>query len=511
MYIRTLSLCLFYFILINDSKVFSQNKPYDIEQYDLYIQPDFVTKSLLVITKISINNPTLQDTFYFGINNCYETLTVKSNSSQVSVQRENGWIIIALQKPAKHLAIVIETKGVMGKSESENRDIITDSSLFLLWSDRFYPIDYNHWAKVNTTIILPDNFHAIAPGKLIGTKRLGKKIEYVFKTTNPAVCFSVFADSRWIITKRKINGIQMQTLLYPESQKFSEQILKTSSEILKFYSEIYCPYPFGQFSFINLDGIYARLAFPGFVGYNPSYLEKEFTTTGFDAHETALLWWFYTIRGDGPGSFQWTEGFGDYAEILYDEKYQKPIPKIFQYFRNKYLTIPSQEDVLYYELTGSTPQEIVHGKYPWLMHLLRYIVGDEKFGKAMRLIFKKFRFRTFTMDEFITVLEEGCKQSLQWWREEWLERKGIPVISLKSKVSYDKNYYKIRCILTQVENLYNFPLEIGIKTEKEIEIKRVNVADKQMIFTFESKEKPLNISLDPNNWLLLKTIEIKNE
>lgn len=376
----------------------------------------------------------------------------------------------------------------------------------MIWSDRFYPIDYNHWAKVKTTIILPDNFNAIAPGKLISTIKHNKKAEYTFRTTNPVVCFSVFADSRWVKTERKINGIQMQTLLFPESQKFSEQIFQTSSEILKFYSETYYNYPFDQFSFINLDGIYARRAFPGFVGYNPRYLEKEFTTTGFDAHETALLWWFYTIRGDGQGSFQWTEGFGDYAEFLYDEKYQKPIPDIFQYFRTKYLSLSSQEDVLYYELTGNTPQEIVHGKYPWLMHLFRYVVGDDKFRDAMKLIFQKFLFRTFTMDEFIGVLEEGCGHSLKWWREEWLERKGIPVISLKAEVSFDDNFYNIRCILTQVENLYNLPLEIGIETEKGIEIRKVNITEKQMIFSFQSNEKPIKIMLDPNNWLLLKTI-----
>lgn len=499
----------FFAIMSIASMVFAQDTSYDIEQYDLLIKPDFATKSLFISTTITINNPTLQDTFYFGLNDRYETLTVKSNSSPVSIQRENGWIIIALQKPTKHITLVIETEGIIGKSDSENRQVITDSSLFLLWSDRFYPIDYNDWAKVKTTILLPDNFKVIAPGKQIRIKKHGKMFEHVFKTTKPIVCFSVFADSRWIVTKRKINGIQMQTLLYPESQKFSEQIFKTSSEILKFYSETYCAYPFDLFSFINLEGIYARRAFPGFVGYSPSYMAKEFTTTGFDAHETALLWWFYTIRGEGPGSFQWTEGFGDYAEFLYDEKYQKPIPEIFQYFRNEYLAMPSQEDVLYYDLTGNTPQKIVHGKYPWLMHLIRYKVGDEKFREAMRLIFKRFRFRTFTMEEFIAVLEEGCGQTLQWWRHEWLERKGVPVITFKSEIQKINNKYFIKCILTQVENLYHLPVEIGIECKKGIDIKKIHITEKQTIITFELDEKPSKITLDPNGWVLMKKIYLE--
>ncbi|MGK9475756.1 M1 family metallopeptidase [Melioribacter sp. OK-6-Me] len=490
------------------STVFARSNSYDIKQYDLYIQPDFVNKSLFISTTIRVNNPALQDTFYFGLNDRYEMPTVRSNTSPVSVQRENGWIIVVLQRPAKNVTLVIETKGIIGKSDSENRQVITDSSLFLLWSDRFYPIDFTHWAKVKTTILLPDNFLAIAPGKLISTRKNGKMIEHTFLTTNPTVCFSVFADSRWIMSKRKINGITMQTLLYPESQKFLEQIFSTSSEILKFYSETYCAYPFDQFSFITLDSIYARRAFPGFVGYNPGYLKKEFTTTGFDAHETALLWWFYTMRGEGPGSFQWTEGFGDYAEFLYNEKYQKPIPGIFRYFREKYLSMPSQEDVFYYDLTGNTPQQIVHGKYPWLMHLIRYRVGDEKFREAMKLIFKKFRFRTFTMEEFIGVLEAGCGQKLQWWKQDWLERKGVPSITFKSEILSSDSLYIIKCIFTQVANLYYLPIEIRIETEKGPEIKKVNISERQAIFTFESREKPTNITIDPNNWLLMKIIEL---
>ncbi len=498
---------LFILLFINISTiVFAQDANYDIEEYDLYIQPDFSTKELLISTKITLNNPDLQDTFYFGLNERFDSLIVKSESSPVSLQREDGWIVIVLQNPIKREKFLFETKGKLGKSDSENRDVITDSSLFLIWSDCFYPIDFNHWAKVKTTILLPDNFKVIAPGKLINIKKYENLIEHTFITTNPVVCFSVFADSRWIETRKTINGIEMQTLLYPKNQKFSEQIFQTSSEILNFYSETFCEYPFDQFSFINLDGIYARRAFPGFVGYSPAYLVKEFTKTGFDAHETALLWWFYTIRGDGPGSFQWTEGFGDYAEFLYDEKYQKPIPEIFQYFRNEYLKIPLEEDVMYYELNGSTPQKIVHGKYPWLMHIIRYKIGDEKFTKTMKLIFEKFRFRTFSIDEFISVLEEGSGQSMQWWREQWLERKGVPVITFKSDIQYNTDSYIIKCIFSQTGNIYDLPIEIEIDTEKGTELHKINIKEKETIITFKSNEKPIKITLDPNNWLLAKII-----
>lgn len=481
-----------------------QEKTYTLRHYNLQIKPDFTTRSVSLEATVEIDNPELEDTLTFGLNDRYDSVNLESESSPEILERADGWIVIKLLKPSTHTTLVFRLSGNLGNSNDENREIIADSSLFLLWSDRFYPIDFERWATVRTEITLPSGFQAIAPGRLTKTEHTGSNVRYVFETSNPTVCFSVLADTRWIRTERDIGGLHMQTLLSPDAQKFSDQIFRTSSGILKFYSELYCPYPFDQFSFVTISGIHARRAFPGFVGYAPAYLQKEFTTTGHDAHETALLWWTYTLRGSGPGSFQWTEGFGDYAEILYDEANHRPIPANFRRFREMYLALPTEKDVLYPDLRGNTPQEIVHGKYPWLMHLIRFAVGDSAFRRAMRLVFKRFAFRTFSMDEFIAALEEGCGQSLRWWREEWLERKGVPEIIFLPQVGGGPSHYTFTCVFEQTGNVYHLPLEIGIETKAGMRIERVKLSERRMAFTFPSREDPLGSVLDPKGWLLMR-------
>lgn len=436
-------------------------------------------------------------------------MKVTSTTGRAAIQRNQGTITITVKKPARKVSLFFALKGSPGKSVGEDRAVIEDQSLFLLWSDRFYPIDFDDWAIVKTTIILPPNFQAIAPGRLAKVHRVGGKVKYIFETTKPAVCFSVFADSRWIRIEREMNGLRMQTLLHPESQKWAERIFTTSGEILKFYSETYCPYPFDQFSFVTLRGLYARRAFSGFVGYEPGYLEKDFATTGYDAHETALLWWFYTLRGSGWEGFHWTEGFGDYAEILYGETYRKPIPEIFRYFRDEYLALLPEQDVPYTE-SSSEHQAVIHGKYPWLMHLIRYVVGDDGFKRAMKLLFERFEFRTFSMEEFVATLEEGSGQSLQWFRDEWLHRRGVPTISWKSEVHQQEGAYHITCRLEQIGNVYRLPIEIGVETDKGMRIERVYLNQKQMTVSFLSRERPKRVLLDPNGWILMKKVPDPN-
>ena len=503
----SLRMILFFVLFVSRSAYqicFSQDPSYRIRQTNLRIEPDFTSKVIFLSATLEIENPGRESVFTFGLNDRYDSVAVTGGSSPASTRRADGEVTVTLKNASENVRLVFNLRGALGKSIDENCEIVSDSSLFLLWSDRFYPIDFERWSPMRIQVVLPSSFQAIAPGRMTHMERLGSRVVYTFETSRPTVSVSLFADSRWIASQRVMNGIPMRTMLYPESQHYADQIFQTSSEILKFFSETLYPYPFDEFSFVTIHGMYARRAFPGFVGYEPRYLEKELTTTGHDADEASLLWWTYTLHGAGPGCFQRTEGFGDCSEILYDEMYHKPIPKIFQRFRAEYLATPAEQDVLYPDLRGNTPQKFIHGKYPWLLYLVRSVVGDSAFGNALRLVFSRFQYRTFSMSEFISTLEEGSGQSLQWWQDEWLGRKGVPTIALNSHIQKRDSHHVVTCTLEQRGNTYHIPLEIGIESSHGLRIEKVLLREKRMLFTFESDEEPTRIILDPHGWVLMR-------
>jgi hypothetical protein len=107
------------------------------------------------------------------------------------------------------------------------------------------------------------------------------------------------------------------------------------------------------------------------------------------------------------------------------------------------------------------------------------------------------------MDEFISTLEEGCGLSLQWWKEEWLGRKGVPTIAFRSQIEKRDSHYRVLCTLEQRGGVYHLPLEIGIESSLGLRLERVFLNDKRMTFTFETKEEPTQIVLDPRGWVLM--------
>jgi len=372
---------------------------HDIQHYALSIRPDLRTRRLRLTAIIDIANRSRDTDFTFLLADWYDTVAVQSRSGRATVTRDAGSVTVRVPRTSAQERLVFTLSGVPGKSTGDDRPVIADSSIYLLWSDRFYPVDFDDWATVSTRIELPRGFQVFAPGHRVATTGAGARHVETFETSTPIRAASVLADRRWVASERVVQGRRMRTLLYPASTEFTEQIFRTSADVLDFYASRFGPYAFDSFTFATVEGIFARRAVAGAVVYEPGYLAKEMRTTGHDAHETALLWWFWTLAGRGPGSYQWTEGFGDYAEMLYDEARGLPVPPDFELYRRGYLrTAGTADEPSISAPRGPLRENFVHGRLPWMMHVLRFALGDSAFNRGVGLLFDRWRFQSLTLN-----------------------------------------------------------------------------------------------------------------
>jgi hypothetical protein len=520
---------------------------------------------------LAVRNPAHADSLEFALNDGFDRVAVTAAGASVRAERRERSVVVYLEPAREHETLCFELAGRPGRSLDEQRAVLTPESVFLLWSDAFYPLDYQAWAAVRLRIALPAGFRILAPGHEIGrpapapgaatagqpetstTRAPGGApgtagsggaavVWHTYVSDQPVRLFSVLADRRWIETRRRSRGLTLRTLLYPAAQPYADSLLARSADVLAFYTRTYGPYPFDEFTFATLDSLYARRALAGGVVYSPAYLEREMQRTGYDGHETALLWWFHATAGSGPGSFQWTEGLGDYAEYLYDEARGKPLPENWQRFRTQYLALPAGREPPIMQLRGSTPQAVVHGKYPWLMHLLRFAVGDDAFLRSQRALFDRFRYRTFTLDQLVAVLQEATGQPLDWWRDDWLLRPAVPELSLSwsarpagtersgsaapatspaarpahaaTPTGQAGGYtgeaaaapaagWLVDVRLQQSTPPFRFPLEIALFLPSGTRTERVWVDDVTYQLSLHLPERPDSVVADPHGWLLL--------
>lgn len=478
----------------------------DLERVELDLRPGFDEGTLALTARLEYSNPRLEREIVLGLSERFDRVAVALHGESIPFEREGGWIALRLEQPTPTVVLEFELAGAAGASDDERRPVLTRDDLFLLWSDRFYPIDFEDWALFRIDLTLPPGFEAIAPGRLVERVGTPAGVRWRFETSHPARNVSVFADRRWRRTAHEVGGRAIETLFHPESAPLAGRVARASADVLAFFEELHGGYPFDGFAFVTLDGIYARRAFPGFVGYSPAYLAREMERTGHDAHETSLLWWGYAFGGRGPGAFQWLEGLGDYVEILYDEARGHPVPAIFERFRAEYLASPREEEPAISELRGSTPQKFVHGKYPWLLHVLRGELGLEALRAGVRRLASDCAARACSLDEVVAALEAGSGRSLERWRRQWLERRGVP--ELEYAVVRAGEGLRLRVV--QRGELYDLPLEVALDGPAgRLRVVRVDLlAVREQEVDLGSAEGAESAVLDPERKLLLRLREV---
>jgi aminopeptidase N len=481
--------------------------PPDVRRCELLIRPDLPSGRLRLTATLEIANPAGEREFTFFLAAWYDSIAVRGRAGPAAVTRDGDVVTVRVGRSPLHEQLVFRLSGKPGKSAGDDRPVIADSSIYLLWSDRFYPVDFDDWAIVAVQLEVPRGFRVLAPGRRVLSTNRGAMHVEKYETSEPIRAASIIADARWVETERTIAGRRMRTLLHPSSQGYAEQIFRSSADVLAFYTSRFGRYAFDQFTFATVEGIFARRAVAGGVIYNSRFLADELRTTGHDAHETALLWWFYTIAGRGPGSYQWTEGFGDYAEMLYDDARGLPVPTDFESYRRGYLRMAGTPDEPPITAPrGPLAENFVHGRLPWVMHVLRFAVGDSAFDRGVRLLFDRWRFRSFTLEEFVATLAEGTGQHLDWWQHEWLERGGVPELSWHADITPDSGGYRVAVSLRQTGALYHLPLEIGIEFADGLKVERVQLDDRTREVRFWSASEPTRVVIDPQRWLLARII-----
>jgi hypothetical protein len=170
-----------------------------------------------------------------------------------------------------------------------------------------------------------------------------------------------------------------------------------------------------------------------FDGYQPYFL----------AHEVAHQWW-----GQGVGwknyHEQWlSEGFAQYFAALYAERDRgdEVFRGMLRQMRRWSIEQSSQGPVyLGYRLghiksDGRVFRAVVYNKGAMVLHMLRRLMGDEKFFTGMRQFYTTWRFRKAGTDDFRQAMEKISGMPLEAFFDGWIYGSSIPVIGFTSAVS----------------------------------------------------------------------------
>ena len=233
------------------------------------------------------------------------------------------------------------------------------------------------------------------------------------------------------------------------------------------------------------------------------------------ANNIAHQWWGVTVSPASRNDWFIEDGFSRYSEARYIETaagqgaLQEAV-KDMSVGALAYDTVPlSSAGKL--DLFSPEFQSLVTDKGAMILHMLRWVTGDQKFDQAMRDFYSQYAGKSATVDDFRDVVEKDYGQKLTWFFSQWLDSTGAPEFKTKYTIFRLGNNKGFRVVgqIAQDLDLFRMPVELKIDTDGKTETKRVDVTGTDSPFSADTFGRPRRISIDPQNWLLKNSPDIR--
>lgn len=283
------------------------------------------------------------------------------------------------------------------------------------------------------TVRAPEGIEAVTAGRRAARATAGGVTTSVWEEEHPAEALSLSAGA-YVVAERNVDGIPLYTYLYPENAALADRYLEASAGYLRFYAEKFGPYPFEKFAVVE-NFFPTGYGFPSYTLIGGTVIRLPFIVHTSLPHEIAHCWWGNGVlvaydRGN------WSEGLVTYlADHLLEERKSARDGRDYRYrlLADYASLVPAGEDFPLRRFLGRVDpasRAIGYGKGAMLFHMVRREIGDDAFFGALRQVFREFRFKAASWDDFALAFSRASGRDMVSFMNPWLERTGGPRLAL---------------------------------------------------------------------------------
>jgi aminopeptidase N len=518
------------------SQVSSTQSPgqegFDVTYYKLNLRlsvsPNNLGGSVTMVAKALVNG------LSFITLDLMNTMTVDSVTSGgvriTNVMQQPSLVSIALDRaysPGEFFTVVVSYHGVPGSSGFGSfafQSTTTGSPWIWSLSEPYGAKDW--WPSKDTPgdkadsldvwITCDSSFKVGSEGLLVatinnndGTKTYKWKHRYPIATYLVSMAVAQYAEtSGWFKYSAQDSMLVLDYALPQSLTSASNSMVQTLS-MLQIYSNLFGLYPFFKEKYGHSQ-----------FGWGGGMEHQTMTSLySFDesliAHEMAHQWFGDMITMRSWPHIWLNEGFATYCVALYREKQYGTAAYWDEVLNHIYPGIvnPSQGGSVYVQDTSTVGQVfntvLVYHKGGAALHMLRHVLGDSVFFRAMKQYAgdPRFRFSTASTEDFQSVCESVSGKSLGYFFSEWIYGERYPTYRYEWGSAPNGTSYSVRVSLSQTTGTSNpayFQMPVDLEftgTGMDTTIVVMNNAASQ-VFNFTLPKEPKNLLLDPNNWIV---------
>lgn len=346
----------------------------------------------------------------------------------------------------------------------------------------------------------PKPYFVASNGVLLEQKEIGEKIQYHWATSYPInnynINFSMGVYYQLKDSFRSVSGDEfpIEVIVLKENQDKAASLLEVLKISAATHEKYFGAYPWPNDKLAIVETPYLGMEHQTINAYGNNYQFVPMGNVDYDwlLHHELGHEWFGNKVSVGDWADMWIhEGITAYGDWLFylehggDQAY-------FDQAKSVGMTIPHAKPVV--SPKNSTEEEAYHpeiySKGAYVMHSLRWILGDELFFPMLKAFAADERFTYLNQvntDQFISFVKEYTGEDLEDFFDYYLRTTKRPKVKINKKKG-DK--YQI--------SLSGLDFELPVEVQTSEGMKVINLGKKSV--TISSKTPP---NLDPRGWLML--------
>lgn len=514
---------------MNFSKVaYPGDSTYDVQYYKLNVSVTHTPK--FIGGEITLNAKSLLDSLTSVKIDMQNTLTVDSiiSGTKVSFQHVNDVITVQLEKEYilnELISLKIYYHGTPGSSgfgsyetsyHNGAKTIYTLSEPYGAsdwWPCKDTPADKADSADI--WIRCDSSLKAISNGKLIGiTNNKDGTFTWKWEERYPiaqyliSMAISNFAEYQQYFNYTKKDSMPVIHYIYPEILNQNKTNLGKTTNMLQVFSDKFGLYPY-------IKEKYGHASF----GWGGGMEHQTITSLGGSnlsidliSHELAHQWFGDKVTCKDWQNIWLNEGFATFCEAVYAEAvggkttYNSYISASMERAKHAKGSIYVRDISTVDQIFDSNRS---YEKGGTVLHMLRGIVGDDKFFTLMKnyLNDPRYAYNVATTEDFQGVAESVYGSSLDYFFKEWIYGENFPTYTITWNTSLLGNgTSNVNVTVGQAKNttpqFFTMPIQITIKTSLGDTLFTVFNNQLTQSFSFVVIGTVSAIQFDPNNLIL---------
>ena len=522
---------------------YARSRSYDLEHSRIALRFDLEHKKVLgdVTHTLSVLREGTAKIAFDSVGLTIENVTVNKSPAKFETTAEK--LIVPLPAAAKagekfDVAIRYEgkpTKGmyfILPDKDYPDRPI-------QIWTQgesedtRYYlpTYDYpNDRLTTETILTVPASWLTVSNGKLISVSEAGKGLKtWYWRESVPSSTYLItVVAGEFDEVKDSWRGMPV-TYYAPKGRgdRLAVNYGRTPAMIDLFSKKLGVDYPWEKYAQVMVDDFVAGGMENSSATTNtssslnhPKIAAEMFTDEdGLISHELGHQWFGDLVTCKDWGDIWLNEGFATFMENVWAEAHYGKDQADYERWEGGrgWFSQPDLFDkpIVRYDFEDSSEFDgNAYTKGGWVLHMLRYQLGDDAFYRGLKHYLEANRGKNVVTADFARAIEESSQVNVDQFFSQWLYGAGAPKFDLG--YSYDNDKHQVALTVKQTQKvegrvgIFHLPVNVEIRTASGSKLYPITVSKAEQIFTFPADSAPLMVLFDKGD-NILKSAEFHKE